>query len=87
MARADIDTRGMQRSCCGLAGNFGFENGHYDVSRASAERLLLPAVEGAADDAVLMADGYSCRTQVAQLAGRRAAHLAEVLAAGLEDTD
>jgi Fe-S oxidoreductase len=79
MARAGIDTKGMQRSCCGLAGNFGFEDGHYDVSRGAAERLLLPAVEGAAEDAVLMADGYSCRTQVEQLAGRRAAHLAEVL--------
>jgi Fe-S oxidoreductase len=86
MARAGIDTAGMQRSCCGLAGNFGFEQGHYDVSRASAERLLLPAVEGAPADAVLVADGYSCRTQVQQLSGRRAAHLAEVLDAGGTDT-
>jgi Fe-S oxidoreductase len=86
MARAGIDTAGMQRSCCGLAGNFGFEQGHYDVSRASAERLLLPAVEGASADAVLVADGYSCRTQVQQLSGRRAAHLAEVLDAGGTDT-
>ncbi|MGC9668313.1 FAD-binding and (Fe-S)-binding domain-containing protein [Planosporangium sp. 12N6] len=85
MVRAGIDPTGMQRSCCGLAGNFGFEDGHYDVSRAAAERLLLPAVDGAGDDAVLLADGFSCRTQVQQLAGRRAAHLAEVLAAGLEE--
>jgi FAD/FMN-containing dehydrogenase/Fe-S oxidoreductase len=82
MARAGIDSAGMQRSCCGLAGNFGFEKGHYDVSRAAAERLLLPAVEGAADGAVVMADGYSCRTQLQQLSGRRAAHLAEILDAG-----
>jgi Fe-S oxidoreductase len=87
MARAGIDTKGMQRSCCGLAGNFGFEDGHYDVSRAVAERLLLPAVEGAGSDAVVMADGYSCRTQLEQLAGRRAAHLAEILDAEIDDAD
>ncbi|NJC73933.1 FAD-binding oxidoreductase [Planosporangium thailandense] len=85
MARAGLDPAGMQRSCCGLAGNFGFEDGHFDVSRAAAERLLLPAVEGAAPDAVVMADGYSCRTQLQQLAGRRAAHLAEVLDGRLND--
>jgi Fe-S oxidoreductase len=83
MARAGIDAAEMQQSCCGLAGNFGFENGHFDVSKAAAERLLLPAVEGAPDDAVLLADGYSCRTQVQQLAGRRPEHLAEILAAAL----
>jgi Fe-S oxidoreductase len=86
MKRAGIDTTEMQRSCCGLAGNFGFEDGHYDVSRASAERLLLPAIEGAPADAVLMADGYSCRTQVQQLAGRRATHLAEILDAAGSDS-
>jgi FAD/FMN-containing dehydrogenase/Fe-S oxidoreductase len=85
MARAGIDSAGMQQSCCGLAGNFGFENGHFDVSKAVAERLLLPAVEGAPDDAVLLADGYSCRTQVQQLAGRRPRHLAELLAAALDE--
>jgi Fe-S oxidoreductase len=83
MARAGIDPAGMQRSCCGLAGNFGFERGHYDVSRAVAQRLLLPAVEAAPEGAVLLADGFSCRTQVGQLAGRRAYHLAEVLAEAL----
>jgi FAD/FMN-containing dehydrogenase/Fe-S oxidoreductase len=87
MARAGIDAKGMQRSCCGLAGNFGFEDGHYDVSRAAAERLLLPAVEGAAPDTVVMADGYSCRTQLEQLAGRRAAHLAEILDAETPDAE
>ncbi|HEV7790790.1 MAG TPA: (Fe-S)-binding protein, partial [Pseudonocardia sp.] len=85
MARAGIETSGMERSCCGLAGNFGFEDGHYDVSKAVADRVLIPAVEGAPDGAVLMADGYSCRTQVQQLAGRRPRHLAEVLAAALDD--
>ncbi|MET9867698.1 FAD-binding and (Fe-S)-binding domain-containing protein [Streptomyces sp. NPDC006386] len=74
----------LSGGCCGLAGNFGFEKGHYDVSAACAEEHLLPSVRNAPDDAVLLADGYSCRTQLEQLAGVRGRHLAEVLAAALE---
>jgi Fe-S oxidoreductase len=66
--------------CCGLAGNFGAERGHYDVSVAVAETALLPAVRAAGPDAVVLADGFSCRTQLDHLAGRRALHLAELLA-------
>ncbi|MBO0784647.1 MAG: FAD-binding protein, partial [Actinobacteria bacterium] len=62
--------------CCGLAGNFGAERGHYEVSVAVAETALLPAVRAAAPDAVLLADGFSCRTQLAGLAGRTGIHLA-----------
>jgi Fe-S oxidoreductase len=65
--------------CCGLAGNFGVERGHYDVSVAVAETALLPAVRGAPDDAVVLADGFSCRTQLEQLAGVQGIHLAELL--------
>ncbi len=65
--------------CCGLAGNFGMERGHYDVSVAIAERELLPALRTAPKTSVVVADGFSCRTQVAQLAGRPAVHLAELL--------
>ncbi|MEU9913573.1 FAD-binding and (Fe-S)-binding domain-containing protein [Streptomyces sp. NPDC051001] len=72
--------------CCGLAGNFGFEKGHFEVSRACAEEQLLPAVRAAADGTVVLADGFSCRTQLGQLAGVRGRHLAEVLAEGLEGT-
>ncbi|WP_406837769.1 FAD-binding and (Fe-S)-binding domain-containing protein [Streptomyces sp. AHU1] len=71
--------------CCGLAGNFGFERGHEEVSRACAEEQLLPAVRAAGEGAVVLADGYSCRTQLAQLSGRRGRHLAEVLAEALDD--
>lgn len=71
--------------CCGLAGNFGFERGHEEVSRACAEEQLLPAVRAADDTAVILADGFSCRTQLAQLSGRRGRHLAEVLAEALEN--
>ncbi|MEB3958961.1 FAD-binding oxidoreductase [Streptomyces kunmingensis] len=70
----------LSGGCCGLAGNFGFEKGHYEVSVACAEESLLPGVRAAGDDAVVLADGFSCRTQVEQLAGVRARHLAEVLA-------
>ncbi len=75
----------LDSGCCGLAGNFGFEQGHYEVSEACAERALLPAVRDAADTDVIMADGFSCRTQIQQsdAAGRRGVHLAELLAAGL----
>jgi len=66
--------------CCGLAGNFGVERGHYDVSVAVAETGLLPAVRSAPGDAVLVADGFSCRTQLADLAGRSSVHLAQLLA-------
>jgi Fe-S oxidoreductase len=66
--------------CCGLAGNFGAERGHYDVSVAVAETAPLPAVRAAGPGAVLLADGFSCRTQLDHLAGRRALYLAELLA-------
>jgi len=69
--------------CCGLAGNFGVERGHYDVSVAVAETALLPAVRDAAD-AVVLADGFSCRTQLDQLAHVSGIHLAQLLASRLE---
>jgi Fe-S oxidoreductase len=65
--------------CCGLAGNFGVEKGHYDVSVAVAETALLPAVRSAGPDDVILADGFSCRTQLRQLSHARAFHLAQLL--------
>lgn len=70
--------------CCGLAGNFGFEKGHYEVSKTCAEEQLLPAVRAATPDTLLLADGFSCRTQLEQLAGRKGRHLAEALAEALD---
>lgn len=75
----------LSGGCCGLAGNFGFEKGHYEVSAACAEDQLLPAVRRAPQDALILADGYSCRTQLAQLADVRGRHLAEALAEALEE--
>jgi Fe-S oxidoreductase len=83
---ADVQAVG---GCCGLAGNFGVERGHYDVSVAVAETALLPAVRDAAarDGAgsVVLADGFSCRTQLAQLADTAGLHLAQLLAEHLTD--
>ena len=72
--------------CCGLAGNFGVERGHHDVSVAVAETALLPAVRSAPADAVVLADGFSCRTQLEHLSDRRGMHLAELLASRLRRT-
>ncbi|MFE6846838.1 FAD-binding and (Fe-S)-binding domain-containing protein [Streptomyces sp. NPDC057686] len=75
----------LSGGCCGLAGNFGFEPGHHEVSVACAEEQLLPALRAAPPGAAILADGFSCRTQIAQLSGdgSRARHLAELLAEGL----
>jgi Fe-S oxidoreductase len=72
---------GLDSGCCGLAGSFGYEKGHYDVSKAAGERVLFPAVRGAAPDDLVVAPGYSCRTQIGDFCdGRRALHPAELLA-------
>ncbi|WFR72759.1 FAD-linked oxidase C-terminal domain-containing protein [Prescottella defluvii] len=66
--------------CCGLAGNFGVEKGHYEMSVAVAEHQLLPAVARARPETVVLADGYSCRTQITDLTRREGVHLAQLLA-------
>ncbi|HEX2904762.1 MAG TPA: FAD-linked oxidase C-terminal domain-containing protein [Jatrophihabitans sp.] len=82
-AGAQLSTVG---GCCGLAGNFGVERGHYEVSVAVAEQSLLPAVRAAAPETAVLADGFSCRTQLEQLSGRGGRHLAELLAEHLDRT-
>ncbi|MFW6638944.1 FAD-binding and (Fe-S)-binding domain-containing protein [Nocardiopsis algeriensis] len=84
LARAGVDGEVLDAGCCGLAGDFGFTEGHYEVSAAIGERELLPRVREADADTVVLADGYSCRTQILQGAGRRPLHLAELLARGLD---
>ncbi|PWJ04018.1 FAD-binding oxidoreductase [Streptomyces sp. NWU49] len=78
-----VDNNSLDSGCCGLAGNFGFERGHYEVSVAAGEQVLLPAVRAAAHDTVILADGFSCRTQIAQQTDRRGTHLAELVARAL----
>lgn len=75
----------LSAGCCGLAGNFGFEAGHFDVSAACAEDTLLPAVRAAEPGTEILADGYSCRTQLEQLGDVSSRHLAEVLAEGVRE--
>ena len=75
----DLTVRELDSGCCGMAGSFGYDHKHYDVSVSLANRVLLPAVE-ASPDAVLIAPGYSCRSQVHGLSpGRRAIHPLELL--------
>ncbi|WP_434095470.1 FAD-binding and (Fe-S)-binding domain-containing protein [Streptomyces goshikiensis] len=74
----------LSGGCCGLAGNFGFEPGHHAASVACAQEQLLPSLDAARSDRpAILADGFSCRTQIAQLSPYRAHHLAELLADGL----
>ncbi|MGW0417187.1 FAD-binding and (Fe-S)-binding domain-containing protein, partial [Streptomyces collinus] len=85
MRRAHLDAEVLDEGCCGLAGNFGFERGHHEVSKAVGEQGVLPAVRAADPGSLVLADGFSCRTQIEQGGtGRRALHLAEVLALALD---
>lgn len=87
LAQAGVEAVVVDSGCCGLAGNFGFEKGHYDISMACAEQALLPAVRAAAPGTRLMSDGFSCRLQLAQSLGSRACHLVEVLDATANEGD
>jgi Fe-S oxidoreductase len=83
LKKMGVEAREPEPGCCGLAGSFGFEAGHYAVSMAIGEPRLLPAVRAAAPGVALIANGFSCLTQIEQGAGRRPRHLAEVIAAAL----
>ena len=75
----------LDSGCCGMAGSFGFERDHYDVSMKVGERVLLPAVRHAPKDILIVADGFSCRTQIAQSTDRRALHLADLMEMAVRD--
>ena len=75
----NMKVKTIESSCCGMAGSFGYEAEHYDVSMKMAEASLLPAVRGTASDTLLIANGTSCRHQIAHGAGREALHVARVL--------
>jgi Fe-S oxidoreductase len=82
--RLGLDYEVLDSGCCGMAGSFGFEADKYDISVAVGERRLLPTVREAPSDSILLADGFSCRTQIEQLTDRRAVHLAEAIEMALE---
>jgi FAD/FMN-containing dehydrogenase/Fe-S oxidoreductase len=79
LEKIGVQTDVVAGGCCGLAGNWGFEPGHFDMSQTLAERELFPKIRNAAEDAVILADGFSCRTQIAQGTTAEAAHLSQLL--------
>ena len=85
LERMGMSVESVKGGCCGLAGSWGFENGKYDISMACGEQALLPAVRAADPDTVIVANGFSCKTQIADAGtGRRALHLAQVMAMARE---
>jgi Fe-S oxidoreductase len=82
--RIGLDAELLDSGCCGLAGSFGFERAHHDISVRIGERRLLPAVRGADAETLIVADGFSCRTQIEQLSGRNTVHTAELLKMAIE---
>jgi len=85
LSKLGLDYHVLDSGCCGMAGSFGFEAGHYDVSLAVGEHELLPAVRQADKETLIIADGFSCREQIAQTTDRQALHLAQVLQTALHD--
>ena len=85
LERSGVDAENLEAGCCGLAGNFGFERGHGGISRDIAERAMLPRVRAADSDTAVLADGFSCRTQLHELTGgdHEGIHLAELIRDGL----
>ncbi len=79
LQKLGLDVKILDSGCCGMAGAFGFEKDHYEISVKIAERVLLPSVRHASDDTLVISDGFSCREQIRQLTGRKALHLAEAL--------
>jgi Fe-S oxidoreductase len=84
LRRLGLDFEILDSGCCGMAGSFGFESAHYDTSMKIGERVLLPAVRAAGDSTLIIADGFSCREQIAQGSKRQALHLAEVIELALK---
>jgi FAD/FMN-containing dehydrogenase/Fe-S oxidoreductase len=79
LQKMGVDFEIPDSGCCGMAGAFGFEKQHFEVSLKCGERVLLPAIRKLEEDAFVIADGFSCREQVRQATGRRPLHLAEFL--------
>jgi Fe-S oxidoreductase len=79
-----LKVKAVESSCCGMAGSFGYEAEHHEISMKMAELSLLPAVRQASPEALIVADGTSCRHQIADGSERRALHVARVLARALE---
>ena len=79
LRKMGVDLQSIDSGCCGMAGSFGYEQEHYDLSVQVAELVLMPAVRSAPADAVIAAPGTSCRHQIKDCTGRIAKHPAEIL--------
>jgi len=86
LKKMKVDYEMPETGCCGMAGAFGFEKEHYDISMKCGERVLLPAVREQAEDTLIITDGFSCREQIAQTTDRRALHLAELIQMALRQS-
>ncbi len=78
LRKAGATVESIQAGCCGMAGPFGFEAGKFEISKTIANQGLLPAVQSAGPATIILADGFSCREQIAQLSSRQALHFAEL---------
>jgi FAD/FMN-containing dehydrogenase/Fe-S oxidoreductase len=85
LSKLGLDYELLSAGCCGMAGGFGFEKEHYEVSIAVGERILLPIVRNTLKETLIIADGFSCREQIAQVTGRQALHLAQVIQMAIRD--
>ena len=85
LKRLGLEFEIFDAGCCGMAGSFGFESEHYEVSVRCGERMLLPKVRGTPAEVWVIADGFSCREQIKQLTSRRAIHTAEAILQVLQD--
>lgn len=79
LKKMGVDFKALDSGCCGLAGSFGFEKDHHEISMASGERVLLPAVREQDEQTMILTNGFSCREQIAQGTIRKAVHLAELM--------
>ncbi len=86
LGHMELDAR-FSSGCCGMAGSFGFEREHYDVSMACAEQTILPQLRQWPKDALVVSNGYSCREQIEQITGREALHLADLIKRVSSDTE
>ncbi len=85
LGKLGLDIEYLEAGCCGMAGSFGYEEEKYDISIRVGERAVLPAVRAADENTLVIADGFSCRSQISSTTDRRAVHLAQVLQMALHD--
>ena len=79
LKKLGLDFEILDSGCCGMAGSFGFEKGHYDVSMKIGERILIPAVLASSQETLIIANGFSCHEQIKQATGRQVHHLSQIL--------